>query len=87
MRYIARLKYSSKTAFINSAKLKGLLDQEGNPTQIVNEIVHIGSIPDVSGYHVDVDLKEPVSFGSNITTPSTPQHGVLWAQGAVIITD
>lgn len=100
MRYIARLKYTDKAAFEADALAKGLIDEEGQQLPVTTTIVHLGTIykengtdgeglpimEAVDGYHVDVEIKEPIDFGAALTAPNTPRHGVKWAQGAVILT-
>ena len=100
MRYIARLKYTNKAAFEADAIAKELVDEEGNYAPITSAIVHLGTIYNqtgtneegepilqaIDGYHVDVDIKEPINFGDKFTNPSTPKHGAKWAEGATILT-
>ena len=97
MRYIARLKYIDKAAFKADMVEKGLINEEGQRPAIVNAIVELGTLYDQSGtveepiftpkdgYHVDIDLSEPIDFGAALTNPSTPVHGVKWSEGATIL--
>ena len=97
MRYIARLKYTDKAAFDADMVAKGLINEEGQRSEIVNAIVELGTLYDQSGtveepiftpkngYHVDIDLSEPIDFGAALTNPITPIHGVKWSEGAMIL--
>ena len=97
MRYIARLKYTDKAAFEADMIAKGLINEEGQRSKIVNAIVELGTLYDQSGtaeepiftpkdgYHVDIDLSEAIDFGAALTNPSTPAHGVKWSEGATIL--
>ena len=97
MRYIARLKYTDKSAFNADMIEKELINEEEQHSEIVNAIVELGTLYDQSGtaeepiftpkdgYHVDIDLSKPVEFGAALTNPSTPVHGVKWSEGATIL--
>ena len=71
---IYKLKYINKETAIADFIAKDLIDLDGNCKPIIQGLVEIGLIENISGYHYDIMTTEIVDFKTNEIVTLNPVH-------------